>query len=359
MKKKLLGISLQKFYPKELLNPRTIINSFQMAKIFYAIQATGNGHISRAMQLYPYLQKFGSVDFFLSGSNASLDAKLPIKFKSEGCSLHYSECGGLNYWDIAKNIRPARIYKEAKSLPLKDYDFIINDFDSITSLACKMQNVHSVQLGHQASFISANTPRPEKKSIMGEMILKHYASSPKNIGLHFEKYDSFILPPIIKDEIVNAEPTNLKHIAVYLPSFDKNCLEKAFNKVNNVHFHWFLKEVAFQHTIGNITYFPVSQEKFNESLISCEGIITGGGFETPAEALYLKKKVLSIPIRSHYEQECNAAALKNMGVSVAYEVGDNFDEIVENWLNTKPLIPKIDANNVCETLEYLFDTYKK
>ena len=27
-------------------------------KIFYAIQATGNGHISRAMQLYPYLQKF-------------------------------------------------------------------------------------------------------------------------------------------------------------------------------------------------------------------------------------------------------------------------------------------------------------
>ena len=41
-------------------------------KIFYAIQATGNGHISRAMQLYPYLQKFGEVDFFMSGSNASL-----------------------------------------------------------------------------------------------------------------------------------------------------------------------------------------------------------------------------------------------------------------------------------------------
>ena len=37
---------------------------------------------------------------------------------------------------------------------------------------------------------------------MGEMILKHYAPSPKQIGLHFEKYDSFIHPPIIKDEIV-------------------------------------------------------------------------------------------------------------------------------------------------------------
>lgn len=156
-------------------------------KIFYAIQATGNGHISRAMQLYPYLQKFGEVDFFMSGSNASLAIDLPVKYKSAGCSLFYSTCGGLDYWKIAKNVRPLQMIKEAKSLPLKKYDVIINDFDSITSLACKMQKVHSVQLGHQASFVSKNTPRPDKKSIMGEMILKHYASAPKNIGLHFEK----------------------------------------------------------------------------------------------------------------------------------------------------------------------------
>lgn len=328
-------------------------------KIFYAIQATGNGHISRATQLYPYLQKFGTVDFFLSGNNATLDIKLPIKFKSKGCSLHYSKCGGLNYWDIVKNIKPHQIYKDADSLPLKNYDVIINDFDSITSLACKMQKVHSVQLGHQASFISTNTPRPEKKSFMGEMILKHYAPSPKNIGLHFEKYDSFILPPIIKDEIVQAEPTNLKHITVYLPSFDKDCLEKAFNKVKEVQFHWFLQGIEFKHTIGNITYFPVNQKKFNESLISCEGIITGGGFETPAEALHLEKKILSIPIKNHYEQECNAAALKKMGVPVVYEAGKNFETIIENWLNQDIIYPKMQANNIPETLQYLFDTYRE
>jgi UDP-N-acetylglucosamine:LPS N-acetylglucosamine transferase len=47
-------------------------------KIFYAIQATGNGHISRATQLYPYLKKFGSVDFFLSGNNASLEVQVVV-----------------------------------------------------------------------------------------------------------------------------------------------------------------------------------------------------------------------------------------------------------------------------------------
>lgn len=328
-------------------------------KIFYAIQATGNGHISRATQLYPYLQKFGTVDFFLSGNYASLKTELPIKYKSNGCSLHYSKCGGLNYWGIAKNIQPLQMYKDAKSLPLKDYDVVINDFDSITSLACKLQNVHSVQFGHQASFVSDATPRPEKKSVMGEMILKHYAPSPQHIGLHFEKYDSFIHPPIIKDEIVQAEPKNLKHITVYLPSFQKDCLEKAFNKLPDVQFHWFLGDVKMKHTVGNITYFPVNQKQFNQSLIDCHGIITGGGFETPAEALFLGKKILSIPIRDHYEQECNAAALKKLGVPVVYEVGDNFDEVIENWLKSIIIYPKMKANNIPETLQLLFDTYKK
>ncbi len=326
-------------------------------KIFYAIQATGNGHISRAMQLYPYLRKFGEIDFFMSGSNASLAIDLPVKFKSSGCSLFYSKCGGLDYWNITKNIKPIQMYKEAKSLPLKNYDVVINDFDSITSLACKLQKVHSVQLGHQASFVSKKTPRPEKKSVMGEMILNHYASAPKNIGLHFEKYDSFIVPPIIKNEIQQAEPNNLGHITVYLPSFDQACLEKAFNTLPDQEFHWFLSEVKFKHTIGNITYYPVNQTNFNESLINCHGIITGGGFETPAEALYLKKKILSIPILNHYEQECNAAALKKMGVPVVYEVSDNFELIIENWLNSDSPMPLIEANNINETLQYLFDTY--
>ncbi|WPR71715.1 glycosyltransferase family protein [Flavobacterium sp. NG2] len=328
-------------------------------KIFYAIQATGNGHISRATQLYPYLKKYGEVDFFLSGNNASLTTDLPVKFKSKGCSLYYSKCGGLDYPSIIKNIKPRQIYKDADILPLKNYDIVINDFDSVTALACRMQKVHSVQFGHQASFISKNTPRPNKRSMMGEFIFKNYAPAPQNIGLHFESYDSFIHPPIIKDEIVNATPQNLKHITVYLPSFDKDCLEKAFKSIPDIQFHWFLDTVEKEHTIGNITYFPVNQKKFNKSLINCEGIITGGGFETPAEALYLDKKILSIPIKNHYEQECNAAALKKLGVPVIYDVADDFNLIIENWLNMDIIYPKMKANNINQTLEYLFDTYKK
>ena len=194
---------------------------------------------------------------------------------------------------------------------------------------------------------------------MGEILLQHFASAPKNIGLHFENYDSFIRPPIIKEEIQLADSVDKKHITVYLPSFDKFCLEQAFNNLPDLEFHWFLNDITTKTTIKNITYYPVNQTYFNASLISCHGIITGGGFETPAEALYLKKKILSIPIQNHYEQECNAAALKKMGVPVVYEVGNHFDKIIVNWLNSESTIPEIKANCIPETLQYLFDTYNE
>ncbi|MBK9680340.1 MAG: hypothetical protein IPO69_15970 [Saprospiraceae bacterium] len=53
-------------------------------KILYAVQATGNGHISRAVQLTPHLQKLGQVDIFLSGQNCTLPVNLPIKYTSKG-----------------------------------------------------------------------------------------------------------------------------------------------------------------------------------------------------------------------------------------------------------------------------------
>jgi len=53
-------------------------------KIFYAVQATGNGHISRAMQLLPYLRRYGNVDIFLSGSNSQLNDRCACALPQQG-----------------------------------------------------------------------------------------------------------------------------------------------------------------------------------------------------------------------------------------------------------------------------------
>ena len=36
-------------------------------RILYGIQGTGNGHISRALEVLPYLKKKASVDILISG----------------------------------------------------------------------------------------------------------------------------------------------------------------------------------------------------------------------------------------------------------------------------------------------------
>ena len=59
---------------------------------------------------------------------------------------------------------------------------------------------------------------------------------------------------------------------------------------------------------SNVRFRPADPSSFMYALLKCSGVITGGGFETVAEALYLNKRVLTIPIKGQYEQECNAEA---------------------------------------------------
>jgi uncharacterized protein (TIGR00661 family) len=326
-------------------------------KIFYAIQATGNGHLSRATQLYPYLKKMGEVDFFVSGNNASLNVPFPVKYKSKGVSLQYSTCGGLDYLSILKGIRVPSLVREALQLPLKNYDMVINDFECVTSMACLIQKQPSVQFGHQASFRSPNTPRPEKEDVLGEWIFKNYARSTQYLGLHFQEYDDYIFPPVIKDVFLKSEPSDHGHVTIYLPAYEKSCLLETLKAMKGIEFHWFLPEIVNSYREGNIIYFPVFQELFNESLLTCHGVITGGGFETPSEALYLGKKLLSIPIRKHYEQKCNAAALNQMGIQVLDDIDDSFADIVKVWYQSPRVPIEIRANQIQETLQYLSDHY--
>lgn len=329
-------------------------------KIFYAVQATGNGHISRAIQLMPYLHRFGTVDVFLSGANATLDAPLPIKYRSKGLSLFYSQCGGLNYKKMWSENSILRATREAKQLPLDQYDIILNDFDFITAKACSIKGLSSVQFGHQASFMSAHTPRPAEKSVMGEMILKKYAPATHYVGLHFQQYDSFIYPAIIKDIFRHGDVTNKGHNTVYLPAYQQHCIELHLQSLTHVHFHWFLHGIKQVERKGNITYFPIDNELFNRSLMGSAGIITGGGFETPAEALYLGKKLMSIPIRGQYEQRCNAAALAQMGVTVLDDADTNhFAADISKWLDAPRPDISVKANDIMKTLEMVMELGNK
>ncbi|HKZ67987.1 MAG TPA: glycosyltransferase family protein [Chitinophagaceae bacterium] len=323
-------------------------------KIFYAIQATGNGHISRAMELLPHLQEYGSVDIFLSGNNSNLALDAPIKYRSKGLSLYYNCNGGLDFWKVFRGYEPFRLKQEIKDLPVEKYDLIINDFDYITAAACAKKKIASVNFGHQASFQSVHTPRPSAKSTAGEWILKNYAKATQYIGLHFKAYDDFIFTPVIKKEILEAEPTDDNYVTVYLPSYCEPQLTSIFGSFPDIRFEIFCSETIQPKMQGNIRFLPVNKILFNQSFIHCSGIITGGGFETPAEALHLGKKIITIPIRSQYEQQCNAAALKQLGILRLKRIDNDFKDHLYNWMNAGSVVKMDYSKTIPQCLEYLF-----
>ena len=327
-------------------------------KILYAVQATGNGHISRVMELLPHLRQYGVIDIFLSGANSSLKLDVPIKYRSEGLSLFYNCTGGLDYWKMMRGYQPFKLKKEIRELPVEKYDLVINDFEYITAAACARKKIPSVQFGHQASFQSSQTPRPGNKSSVGEWLLKNYARTTHHIGLHFEKYDEFIFHPVIKKEILQAEPTDKNYITVYLLSYCEPQLQQIFHPLKEFRFQIFSKETTELKPSGNIQFFPVDKALFNQSLIHCTGIITGGGFETPAEAIHLGKKIISVPIRGQYEQVCNAAALEKLGIRCLKNIDENFSSVLYNWLAPTPVCMNY-SQTIPEVLEYLFSMHEK
>lgn len=304
-------------------------------KIFYAVQATGNGHIARAIELVPHLQQYGEVDIFLSGSNSNLPVSLPVTYKSSGVSLFYGNRGGLDYLKMLKNLSPLKTLATARDLPVEKYDIVLNDFECITSLACKFKNIPSINFGHQASFMSDRTPRPAKKDLIGECILKNYAGASKYIGLHFEQYDDFIYSPIIKEKILQADPSDQGYITVYLSHYSDEFVIAKLKKIPDLRFEVFSKKVNRKTVNGNITLLPIDNDAFVKSMVHATGVITGAGFETPSEALVLGKKLMCLPIKGQYEQLCNAAALQKFNVPVLNTIDDNFTREISNWMNAE------------------------
>ena len=56
-------------------------------RILYGIQGTGNGHLTRAEEIVPVLQKFAEVEVLVSGNQSQIDSSFPINYKKNGLTF--------------------------------------------------------------------------------------------------------------------------------------------------------------------------------------------------------------------------------------------------------------------------------
>lgn len=327
-------------------------------KILYAIQGTGNGHISRAREIVPLLQQYGELDLLVSGTEAEVSLSQPLKYRLHGFSFVFGTKGGVDKWATFKLMNLRQLWRDVHRLPLAQYDLIINDFEPVSAWACRVQKLESVSLSHQCSFVSKKTPRPARWNY-AEWLFKYYSPTTHHIGFHFERYDDFIHTPVIRSDIRNLEPTNLGHYTVYLPAYDDKTLVKYLSQVKDVQWQIFSKRQKTQYKEGNILISPVNNEAFNKSMASCEGLLTGGGFEGPAEAMFLKKKVMMIPMSGQYEQQCNALAASKLGVPVVDSIDESFVPHLSEWIQNGKAVDVNFPNETARIIDNMIKQYAK
>src|SRR6056297_2725593 len=124
-------------------------------KILYGVQATGNGHLSRARAMASALAARGAdVRYLFSGREPSqLFAMQDFGdyLVCRGLSF-VNEAGRIRYRKTLRSNRYLRFLRDVQSLDPGGYDVIITDFEPITAWAGRLRGKTVVSLGHQPAF---------------------------------------------------------------------------------------------------------------------------------------------------------------------------------------------------------------
>lgn len=327
-------------------------------KILYAIQGTGNGHLCRAMDVIPCLKKFGDVDVLISGIQADINIPFDIKYRLHGLSFIFGKSGGVDMWKTFMSSTIRKFIQEINSVAVDKYDLILNDFEPITAWACHTRDIPCIGLSHQIGAMHRDSPNSDETDLMGKFIMKNYAPTTHAYGFHFKSYSQNIFTPVIRQSIRDLQPTNDGHYTVYLPSYDDAHILKHLSKFQDIRWEVFSKHNAKSMHYKNVSINPINSDAFVKSLASSEGVLCGAGFETPAEALFLGKKLLVIPMKNQYEQHLNAAALEDIGVPVIKSLKKKYEYDMELWLNSKAPIHVDYPDNTAQIIEQIITKHK-
>jgi uncharacterized protein (TIGR00661 family) len=315
-------------------------------RIFYGVQGTGNGHITRARLMAKELYAAGiDVTFQFSGRPADkyFDMEVFNGYQLRTGLTFHTEKGQVSYLKTARDAKPITFIKDVKSLDLSGYDLVISDFEPVTAWAAKSQKKPVLGIGHQYAF-NYKIPR-EGSDPIADQVIKYFAPADNGVGLHWHHFGQPILPPII--DTPETPKTIVKNkIIVYLPFEDQHEVIRLLSQFENYQFHVYSSEPV-PSKFGHITSNPLSRDGFLKDLYDCAGIISNAGFELASESLQLGKKILAKPLHAQMEQISNAAALKQLGYG--HVMQDMDAAAIDHWLHDNHAV-HITYPNIAQVL---------
>lgn len=295
------------------------------------VQATGNGHITRARAMSAAFAKFPSltVDYIFSG-RAPEDLFDMEPFGDYRCFK------GLTFVTEAGRVKPIatyrenslrQLYRDVTSLDLSSYDLVITDFEPISAWAAKLQKKTAIAVGHQNAF---DYQIPKKGSHpMATLFMRYFAPAKIRLGLHWHHFGQPILPPIA-DTHQCVDTIHKRKIVVYLGFEQQEDVINWLTPFDDYQFY-FYGVFPEKEDRGHIHLRPLSRDGFQQDLADCGGVISNAGFELVSEAIHLGKKVLVKPLGGQMEQASNALALDKLGLGMSMSTLDS--GVLRHWLD--------------------------
>ena len=325
-------------------------------KILYAVQGTGNGHITRARIMAKALKSLSvDVDWVFTGrpKEALFDMEEFGDFRVFSGLTYSIQNGRIQYVKTAFKNNLFKFIRDVFNFDFTGYDLVINDFEPVVAWAAKRQGVKTYGLSHQMAF-QKDIPIAGD-NFLAKLVLKHFAPVNIPIGLHWSDFGQDLLPPII-DQAPEKIPLAANEILVYCPFSTKASLIDWFAPFKDYQFHVFHgcdDPTGYEH----INLYPFSRTHFQEKQSYCSGVITSAGFELPSEALQVGQKLLIKPLGGQMEQTSNALALDK--INRATIINEYSNRTLEKWLQEKPL-PSINYPNVAlEVAKWLVNSEKE
>ena len=308
-------------------------------KILYGIQLTGNGHLTRSIEIISQLKNRGfDVDILVSGNNYSVNVPFDIKYRFDGVSIFYNKNGQVNWIKTLKSIKIFRFIRNT-NLNVSEYDLVISDYEPISCWAARKSNIKSIGLSNQYTIFYKKELNFRYKLL--KFFSRIFTPCSYYISLDYKQdIKNNIFQPIISDKFIGVKESNNRSILIYLPSIKLTNVLESIMQYKYINWVIYSDEVEKDIQVKNIKVNKINREKFQNDLIKCEGVITASGFSTTSEALILGKRLWSIPLKFHAEQQLNASTLKKMGIftedlnqNSIYKWIFNYKKIKYDWSN--------------------------
>jgi uncharacterized protein (TIGR00661 family) len=317
-----------------------------MANILYGVNGEGAGHSTRAKEVLSHLVANGhtvqvaSFDRGLCNLQGDFEVTeiYGFRFSYVNNRVRYKRTIAKNLITVPQAAKSANRLKNL--IATWKIDLVITDFEPLSCHVAHRLGLPVISIDNQHCITNAVVSYPPQfrsdaaaAKLVTKLMTPHadaylvisFFSAP------VKKRNTFLFPPLLRQEILEAAPTQGEHVLVYVTSPAPSLAKALAAARGRFVAYGFGRDGEY----GNVVYKKPSLEGFMRDLTSAKAIVANSGFSLVTEALHLAKPYLAVPVKHQFEQIFNAHWLAKMGYGAYWEELNK--ERVESFLYNLPL----------------------